>query len=106
MSTEPPAAERRRDQRVSAVIPVEVEWTTSEGTRVRERAETEVVSAYGALLRLRTRYSIAAQVNLNNPSTGQSVPAYSAWTESEADGSVRLAVALSTPSRAFWGIPE
>lgn len=96
--------ERRRSQRVHVAIPVEVTWTTKEGTRISEHAETEVVSAHGALLRVKTHHPIAAELIIVNLRTGQSAQAKAVCTDSTAGGTIRLAVGLDTPAEALWGI--
>lgn len=94
--------ERRRSERRRLGLALKVGWTTPEGTRVEENAETEEVSAHGALLRLRTRYPIVTELKLENPRTGQSVRATAVWKQAEAGGTLEVAVAFATPSETFW----
>ena len=89
---------------MNLVIPMEVEWTTREGTHVKEQAETEVVNAHGAVLRLKTRYPVSPELILRNPHTGQSAPATAVWRASKAGVTVRLAVGLKTPTETLWGV--
>ncbi len=106
VSVPPPGAERRRSQRVLLVIPVEVAWTTAEGLRVAENAETEVVNAHGALLRMKTFLPISVEVELMRPRTRQSALARVVWTGdlAEEDEWTRIAVELAVPSETFWGV--
>ncbi len=102
----PSGVERRRSQRVLLVIPVEVAWTTKEGQRFKEDAETQVVNAHGALLRMKTALAISAEVELTRPRTRQSTRARVVWTGDvvEEDEMTRVAVELAVPSETFWGV--
>src|SRR5712691_11465718 len=64
-------ADRRRSQRSLLVMPLAISWTTNTGMRVREHAETEVVSASGAMLRMKTRVPNNSIVDLKRPATNQ-----------------------------------
>ncbi len=99
-------AERRRSQRVLLVIPVEVTWTTRDGRRLKENAETQVVNAHGALLRMKTTLPLSAEVELTRPRTQQSVLARVVWAGdvAEQDEMPRVAVELAVPSETFWGV--
>ncbi len=105
-NTPPPGAERRRSQRVLLVIPVDVAWITREGLRVREHAETVVVNAHGALLRMKTLLPISEEVELMRPRTSQSTRARVVWAGdvAEEDEMTRVAVELAVPSETFWGV--
>jgi len=69
--TNPTGEERRRSPRVRLAIPVDVEWTGEDQVPVREHAETEVLNAYGGLLRMKPRFPIPLQIHLTNPRTSQ-----------------------------------
>lgn len=105
-NTPPSGAERRRSQRVLLVIPVEVAWSTREGLRVQEHAETEVVNAHGALLRMKTLLPISEEVELIRPRTSQLTRARVVWAGdvAEEDEMTRVAVELAVPSETFWGV--
>ncbi len=97
--------ERRRSQRIDLVVKLEVEWTTEQGRRIKERAETEKVSEYGALLRLWTTHPLPGPLKLKNLRTGQSVRAAVVYLGApEANGALKIGVALESPNRAFWGV--
>jgi len=113
MGTSPPGstpappsyANRRRSQRVLLVIPVEIVWTSGQGLRVQEHAETEVVGAYGALLRMKTRLAMGSRVQIRQPRTGLSAEARVVNVSSpQQDGLVRIAIEFAVPDEAFWGI--
>src|SRR5712664_1731280 len=97
--------DRRRSQRTLLVMPLAISWTTSTGMRVREHAETEVVSAVGALLRMKTRIPTQGTVDLKRPATNQSaaVKVVSVSTPSP-DGWIRVSVEFVSPNTSFWGI--
>ncbi len=60
----PTQTERRRSQRVHLAIPVEVGWQ-EDHVHVSEHAETEVLNAYGALLRMKPHLPIPIDVELS-----------------------------------------
>ena len=110
MATLPPSAsptlvERRRSQRVRLAIPVEVSWTQDDGVPVNEHAETEVLNAHGALLRMKPHFPIPIDVELSKPREGLSTPArVVGFREPAPGGLLGVAVELAAPSQTFWGI--
>lgn len=100
-----PGSEHRRSARVLLVIPVEVAWTTPSGVRVQEHAETEIVNAHGALLRLKARLPRGAAVELTRARTHEKTQARVVFTsEHGADGLFRAGVELAVPGEKFWGV--
>ena len=70
---------------------------------VREQGETEVVSAHGALLKISTRVPQGDIVTLMRPGGNPAKLARVATILGrDADGRLRLAVELDTPSLEFW----
>ncbi len=103
--TTDPGAERRRSQRVLLVIPLEVAWTSASGVRVLEHAETEIVNAHGALLRMKAKLPRGAQVELNRPTTHEKVQARVVFLGQEGtDGLWRAGVEFTEPNVTFWGV--
>jgi hypothetical protein len=99
--TASPQEEKRRSGRIPTLIPVELEWSD----HCRQHAEAEVISAYGALLRLKIPSPIPIEFQLNCPGTGQSASARVVCVAGPAsDGLIRLGVELDRPSETFWGI--
>jgi hypothetical protein len=97
--------DRRRSQRTLLVMPLAISWTTSTGMRVREHAETEVVSATGAMLRMKTRVPTHGNVEIKRPATNQSATvAVITVSNPSPDGWIRVAVEFTTPNTSFWGI--
>ncbi len=107
MVTPSPAGgvERRRSQRLSLTIPMEVSWTGEEGAAVNEPAETEVLNAHGALLRTKPHFPIPLLIKLRCQRTGMSTEArVVGFQEPSPEGMLRMAVELSSPSQSFWGL--
>ncbi len=104
--TEKPAAagrERRRSQRRAVIVPVSVEWEASSG-RVRVRGETEMISAHGALLKLKTRQRPPEHLVVKNLASGQSSEATLLYSvELAEDTALRVAVSLEVSGESFWG---
>lgn len=99
------SGDRRRSTRVLLVMPVDVAWTSKEGLQVQEHAETEVVSQHGAMLRMSTRLPVGVQLELRRPASGMSGKARVVGVGNPSpDGMARVAVELTVPSDAFWGI--
>lgn len=100
-----PGAERRRSQRVLLVIPLEVAWTSASGVRVLEHAETEIVNAHGALMRMKAKLPRGTQVELSRPKTQEKVPARVVFIGQEgSDGLWRAGVEFPAPNEKFWGV--
>jgi len=96
------AKERRRSPRGQLVVPVQLEWTTDTGEYIEVNGETEIVSAHGALIRLKTAADIAPEVRIRNRQTGEMVWS-SPVSEYPAQGDQRrVAFVLSTPDGTFW----
>ena len=97
--------ERRRSQRLHLAVPVEVAWTGEDGTHISEPAETEILNAHGALLRMKPRLPIAIGIHLTSPRTGSSTQArVVGFCEPTSKGLLGIAVELAAPNQAFWGV--
>jgi hypothetical protein len=97
--------DQRRSQRTLLVMPLAISWTTNTGMRVREHAETEVVSASGALLRMKTKISTTGRVDVKRPATNQSAAVKVVTVSNPGpDGWIRIGVEFLTPNTSFWGI--
>ncbi|MGH9804649.1 MAG: hypothetical protein ACRD4D_05715 [Candidatus Acidiferrales bacterium] len=100
-----PGSDRRRSPRVLLVIPVEVAWTSPSGVRVQEHAETEIVNAHGALLRMKARLPRGAVVQLTRIRTHDKAEARVVFTSDPGlDGLFRAGVELAAPGEKFWGV--
>ena len=101
----PAESERRRSTRVLLVIPVEVAWMTKEGTPCQEKAETEVVSHHGAMLRMRTRLPQGTKLKISRPANQQSSEARVVGVGNPSqDGLARVAVEMTAASDTLWGV--
>ncbi|MGH9862554.1 MAG: hypothetical protein ACRD35_03945 [Candidatus Acidiferrales bacterium] len=97
--------DKRRSQRVLLVIHLEIIWTTSQGVRVQESAATEVIGAYGALVRLKTRLPLGTEVQLRRAKIQEPASARVTYHgPAGPDGLARLGLELTVPSEQFWGV--
>ncbi len=98
-------AERRRSQRVLLIVQVEVSWVSKDGIKVKEHAETEVVSQHGAMLKMETKLTVGAQMEITRPVLSKTLKARVVGTSNPGqDGMARVAIELLSPSDNFWGI--
>jgi len=103
MRTENPEA-RRRSSRILWRRPVVVIWAAEGEVKQRAHAETEVVNAHGALLRLDTPLPSGKQVELLDPRSNESEAARVVWSRRVMSTTARAGVKLNAPSEMFWGI--
>ncbi len=96
--------EKRRSQRVLLVIPFEIIWTTNQGVRVQESAATEIIGAYGALVRLKTRLPLGTEVQLRRGATQVTGARVVYHGPAGVDGLERIGLELAVPSEQFWGV--
>ena len=95
---------KRRSERVVLSLPIEVGWTTKDGKKVKEAAESEVVNAHGAMIRIKKPPS-ASQVDLSQPKSSGAVRARVVRVKDPEGGEyTRLAVEFTSPNEEFWGI--
>jgi len=96
-------SDRRRSRRIPAAVPLQAEWELA-GKPVCLRGETEMISAYGALIRIKTEQPMPTHLTLKNPATRKTSPAEVLYVVNPGtDGSVRVALALEMPGEEFWG---
>jgi len=100
----PGGAQRRRSPRILWRTSILVNWLGDGGLTVREQAETEIVNAHGALLRLPAALERGQAVELLHPTSNESQNARVVWTQESAGGWVSAGVELKEPSATFWGI--
>jgi len=100
-----PSGERRRGQRIFLVVPVELQWNDSGGRSFTARAETGIVSSFGATLVTKGELPDVPEVDVRVPSTGQSARARIIGRRPPApDGSTALAVELAASNENMWGV--
>ena len=100
---EAPARERRRSPRVPLVMPVQLDWNTKAGEYVEVDAQTEIVSAHGALLVLKSDHLPTTEVRVRNVRTGAVEWAAVVGVVSQERNRTKLAVTFSAPNAEFWG---
>ena len=102
MTSQP--TEKRKSQSKARFQLVEVAWVHRDGTRTKENGVTEVVSAHGAVLRIKTRPAMSVEIELTNTHTGKTTKARIVGVRPSVGGQRRLAVELVEPSYVFWGL--
>ena len=101
----PERLERRRSQRIPMVKPIEVAWHTEEGIYVKKQAQTEEVSAHGALLRAEQDLPVRGVIALKHgTATNWAMAQVARCCPARPDGQAQVAVELTVPSEAFWGV--
>lgn len=93
----------RRSPRIPLATSVAVGWENARGAYVNEQAETAVVSAHGALLRMKHELPGRQLIELSRPGDAQTLahviysglPTRERWTP--------VAVQLVVPNQTFWG---
>jgi hypothetical protein len=106
-ATESPVrTERRRGQRIFLLVPIELHWTDNRGRPSMARAETGIVSAFGATLIMKGELpDDISEVEVRVPSTGHSARARIVGRRPLApDGSAALAVELAASNEHMWGV--
>jgi hypothetical protein len=104
-STRLAQAARRRSQRIPISKTVELAWHLGDGTYVTRQAETEVVSAHGALLRTRECLPAHMMVALRcSPEAHWEMARVIDSYVPRSDGWTLVAVELAVPNETFWGV--
>jgi hypothetical protein len=98
-------ADRRRTKRFSLVVPVEVEWTDADGTRVLDQGRARNVSIHGAFLLMTNYPRLHCEIALKNSLSGESARARVVAIRRSKDGKLQgVAVELLAPNETFWGV--
>ena len=99
-------ADRRRMPRVLMEVPVVVKWVDRKGRTHTEPSATQVVNAFGALVRLKHALKVDAKVEITNLKTEVTRKARVAWVGSPSPGGgVGVGVELESPDPDFWAGP-
>ncbi len=97
--------EKRRRDRVVLTAPVEISWKTKEGTSVKAQAQTEVVNAHGAMLRVKSVPPLG-EVDIKHSRSGITVQGRVVRVQGQlAEGQARAAVEFAARNEFFWGLP-
>ncbi len=97
----------RQSDRVSFRLPVEVSWTSGDGSVANQTAETMLVSRNGGVLRLRAKLLTGQEVQLRRQTEGDFWKATRARIVTEIDqesGAWLYAIHLAEPRSDFWDI--
>jgi anti-sigma B factor antagonist len=92
----------RRSERLALVAPVLVGWENGKGDYVSERAETAVVSAHGALLRMQEELRNQQLVELSRDNEIEALARVVSTGIRAAAGWTPVAIELAKPSEMFW----
>ncbi len=101
----PATRERRRSYRTLVSRPVEVAWHLGDGTYVTRQAQTELVSAHGALLLMRESMPARITVALRcRPEAAWEIARVVESFLPRPDGWTPVAIELTAPNEAAWGV--
>jgi len=95
---------RRRSQRVLLQVAVLIAVETSEGSRVRAQAFTQVVNAHGGLLDAPFRMAAGQRLTLINPQSGKEADCRVVRVDDPSDGYFPTAFEFDERSPHFWPI--
>jgi hypothetical protein len=95
--------DRRRMPRILMEVPVMVRWIDHDGQLHTEPSSTQVVNAYGALVRLTDPLELGQELEITNLKTQVGAKARVVWVGSRArGGGVGIGVELGNPDPDFW----
>ena len=95
---------RRKGHRLKLVIPVKVVGTNHSGASFTEDANTIIISAYGALISLRTAMDKGQILTLSNLHTRATIDCAVVYVGQVQGDQSEVGVAFALPTKAFWGI--
>jgi len=95
---------RRRSQRVTLQMAVEIQLHMVDGRLLRQDAFTEVVSAHGGLLEMETRPAAGQRMLLMNPSSGVQQSATILSAKRSREGGYEVAFEFDSPAPKFWAL--
>jgi hypothetical protein len=101
-----PSEIERRSRRLYLHIPLRLDWQPENQARVSEEAETVVVNAHGALVRLDLVPTLGQKLSLQNKSANQTQDAIVVFVGKEAakDGKFSVGIEFIQPNASFWRI--
>jgi hypothetical protein len=99
-----PASAQRRSRRLYIHVRVRLDWQPENQTLISEDAETIVVNAHGALLRLDSVPPLGQKVTLQNIPVHQTQEAVVVFVGIAAakDGKISVGVEFTKPNASFW----
>ena len=97
--------ERRRTQRYSVAVPMEVSWRGAHGIAVKEQAIARQVNANGGMLEMAHYPEAGNRVSLTNFLSAATAEARVLATPNTREGvSGGIVVELIVPDESFWGV--
>jgi hypothetical protein len=98
-------APRRRSDRFSLLVPIEVKWREPGGNVTREQAQAKAANSHGGLLDMKTYPPVGTEVELENPVSAEAILARVVAVRRSNQGLViGVGVEFVVPSDTFWGI--
>jgi hypothetical protein len=100
------ASAKRRSRRLYLHIRVHLKWQPENQPLTSEEAETVVVNAHGALVRLHSVPPLGQKVTLQNTPANQTQEAVVVFLGKAAakDGKVSVGVEFTKPNASFWRV--
>jgi hypothetical protein len=97
---------QRPSRRLYVHVRVRLDWQPENQTLISEDAETIVVNAHGALLRLDSAPPLGQKVTLQNISVNQTQEAIVVFVGKAAakDGKISVGVEFTEPNASFWRV--
>jgi hypothetical protein len=96
--------DNRRSARRFARLLVLVAGVTAEGKRFREKCQTIVVNAHGALLYVSERLEHGALVHATSPANEEEMECRVVFLGEISERGQRIGIEFLTPAPHFWGI--
>jgi len=97
-------ASRRRSQRMTLAVPVEIRGQNSQGERFIERTQTMRISPHGAAVLLSAAVTKGLRLTLLNPRTRSEVECVIVHIVKASGGKQEVGLSFTLPNRAFWKV--
>jgi hypothetical protein len=104
VTVEAPTAAARRSSRVFTRIPVHTSGRRSDGRKFKEKSQTIVVNAHGALIYLQQELGLGADIVLTNPVTEEEQECRVVFLGESSERGQRIGVEFNAPAPHFWGM--
>ena len=95
---------RRRSQRVTLQMAVEIQLHMMDGRLLRQDGFTEVVNAHGGLLEMETKPQLRQRLLLMNPSSGVQQSATIVSAKKSREGGFAVAFEFDNPTPKLWAL--
>ena len=95
---------RRRSQRVTLQMAVEIQLHMMDGRLLRQDGFTEVVNAHGGLLEMETRPAPGQRMLLMNPNSGVQQSATILSAKKSREGGYVVAFEFDSPAPKLWAL--